>query len=141
MIEPTKFTACVPADIYFSNLSYPIDETYTLEWDFGDGQFSDQISPSHRYEETGIFDVSLKITSPIGCTTEANYPNWVEVLESPLANFVYSPEKLTNFEKTAVFTNLSENQNRFFGILMAAASLLTSIPRILFRIQACTWYL
>ncbi len=110
VIEPTKFTACVPADIYFSNLSYPIDETYTLEWDFGDGQFSDQISPSHRYEETGIFDVSLKITSPIGCTTEANYPNWVEVLESPLANFVYSPEKLTNFEKTAVFTNLSENQ-------------------------------
>ena len=33
VVEPTKFTACIPADIYFSNLSYPIDEYYTLKKD------------------------------------------------------------------------------------------------------------
>ncbi|MBK8700681.1 MAG: gliding motility-associated C-terminal domain-containing protein [Saprospiraceae bacterium] len=110
VVEPTQFTGCVPASIQFNNLSYPIDDTYTLEWDFGDGNKDDNISPRHTYNDTGIFDVSLTITSPIGCKTKAAYPQWIEILESPLADFVYAPEVLTNFNKTALFTNLSERQ-------------------------------
>lgn len=110
VVEPDRFTACEPATISFNNLSYPIDDSYVLEWDFGDGKKSDEISPKHTYMETGIFDVSLKITSPIGCETIANYEDWVEILESPTAAFTYSPEKFSNFEKTATFNNLSERQ-------------------------------
>lgn len=110
VLEPNRFTACVPEDITFTNLSFPIDDTYTLSWDFGDGGSSDQLSPTHTYDKTGLFDVSLKITSPIGCETIANYPAWIEVLESPTASFTYSPETFNNFEKTALFSNESENE-------------------------------
>ena len=110
VIEPTRFIGCVPEEISFNNLSFPIDDTYTFAWDFGDGNTSDQISPVHTYEQTGLFDVSLKITSPIGCETVASYPDWIEVLESPIADFAYSPETFNNFEKTATFSNLSQRE-------------------------------
>ena len=34
VIEPNTFTGCQPANIFFDNLSKPIDNTYKLEWDF-----------------------------------------------------------------------------------------------------------
>lgn len=111
VIEPTQFTACVPATIFFNNLSFPIDSTYKIEWDFGDGKFGSAISPTHVYDSTGLYNVSIKITSPIGCVTQNNYPSWIEVLESPSASFTYTPEKLNNFVKTATFTNTSERED------------------------------
>ncbi len=107
VIEPTQFTGCVPASIFFNNLSFPIDSTYKIEWDFGDGGKSEVISPSHVYDSIGLYDVSVKITSPIGCKTQNFYQDWIEVLESPKASFTYTPEKLNNFSKTAAFTNTS----------------------------------
>lgn len=111
VIEPTQFTGCVPASIFFNNISYPIDETYKLEWDFGDGSNSDKISPTHTYEKTGIYNVQLKITSPIGCTTSKTYGEWIEILDSPTADFTYSPENLNNFNKEAIFENKSINES------------------------------
>jgi hypothetical protein len=37
LIKPSKFTACVPEEITFTNLSVPIDESYDIHWEFGDG--------------------------------------------------------------------------------------------------------
>jgi len=36
-VLPDFFINCSPSAITFDNLSEPIDETYTIEWDFGDG--------------------------------------------------------------------------------------------------------
>lgn len=40
--------------------------TYT--WDFGDGTTSTDMSPLHKYEETGDFRVTLYVSNDIGCT-------------------------------------------------------------------------
>jgi gliding motility-associated-like protein len=40
----------------------------TYEWDFGDGTSSTDMSPLHKYEETGDFRVTLYVTNDIGCT-------------------------------------------------------------------------
>ncbi len=111
VIEPTQFTGCVPANIVFQNLSYPIDSTYDIEWTFGDGKTSDKISPEHLYEKAGLYNVTINLTSPIGCTTQKSYNDWIEILESPIASFTYTPEKLTNFNKTATFNNTSQLQD------------------------------
>ena len=37
-------------------------------WDFGDGETSVEKEPTHYYKEAGDFYVSLKVTSPEGCT-------------------------------------------------------------------------
>ena len=48
----------IPAVISFSNYS----------WDFGDGNFSSTISPSHLFAANGNFIVTLTVTDSIGCT-------------------------------------------------------------------------
>ncbi len=109
VIEPSSFIGCAPADIFFNNLSIPIDSTYTIDWDFGDGQHSAEVSPFHQYDDPGIFSVGLEIMSPIGCQTSAFFPDWIQVKESPNAAFVFSPEQPSNFNPTVQFTNFSVN--------------------------------
>lgn len=108
VIAPNTFIGCAPADIFFDNLSFPIDETYTLEWSFGDGGSSDAISPTHHYSEEGIFDVSVSITSPIGCQTDTLFPQLIAVEPSPNAAFSYSPGLPSNLQPEVQFTDQSE---------------------------------
>lgn len=118
IVEPSNFVGCSPADIVFSNLSTPIDSTYITEWNFGDGTTSFEISPRHSFVDPGIFSISLEITSPIGCYTSASFPNWIEIKESPTAQFIYTPEMPSNFNPTVDFTNQSVNfvrQQWIFG--------------------------
>jgi PKD repeat protein len=50
----------------FKNLSVPAN--YSSFWDFGDGTYSYEKNPVHRYQESGVYEVCLKITSPGGCS-------------------------------------------------------------------------
>ena len=109
IIEPSSFVGCSPANIFFNNLSVPIDSTYTIEWDFGDGSTGTAVSPTHRYTDFGVFSVNLEITSPIGCSTSASFPNWIEVKESPKAAFTFFPEEPSSFNPVVDFTNQSNN--------------------------------
>jgi gliding motility-associated-like protein len=112
IVEPSSFIGCIPAHIVFDNLSAPVDSTYTIEWDFGDGQMAFAVSPTHTYLDPGLFSVNVSITSPIGCFTSASFPNWIEVRESPVADFSYFPEEPSNFNPTVEFTNQSVNYVR-----------------------------
>lgn len=119
IVEPDKDVACTPAGILFLNLSAPIDESYDITWDFGDGNTGKGISPTHVYETPGVYTVSVWIVSPIGCRTSATFPNAINVIPSPRADFSWTPEKLTHVRNTAQFNNLSEDEiswNWMFGM-------------------------
>ncbi len=109
IVQPNTFFGCSPVDVFFNNLSAPIDSTYKVVWDFGDGESSTGvISPTHRYVKSGVFNVKVSITSPIGCFIEDFFPNLVRVETTPTANFAYEPtEGLNSFNRTVNFTDLS----------------------------------
>lgn len=107
IVRPSKYIACVPEIIEFVNLSFPIDETYDINWDFGDGSTGDDISPVHEYTEEGIYTVNVDITSPIGCFTSATFPNLITIKASPTADFTYTPEDISSINQTAMFTDQS----------------------------------
>ncbi len=109
IIEPSSFFGCTPANIFFNNLSIPIDSTYDILWDFGDGTTSTEISPTHVYEETGVFDVSLEIVSPIGCGIAKDFSSLIEVESKPEADFMFSPEEPTSLNRTVRFSDKSTN--------------------------------
>lgn len=114
IIEPSSFIGCSPADIFFNNLSVPIDSTYDIVWDFGDGETGSAISPTHRFEEPGVYSIHLDITSPIGCFTSADFPNWITVRPGPSAAFTYTPEQLNTFQREVQFHDESENAVGWF---------------------------
>ena len=57
-------------------------------WDFGDGGTSTEQNPSHTYNSTGYFTVSLTVTGPGGSDTETK-ENYIHVTESLL--YTYAP--------------------------------------------------
>lgn len=108
VIAPNTFKGCTPADIFFENLSFPVDETYKIKWKFGDGGESAVISPTHRYDDPGVYSVDLELISPIGCKTDTTFQNLITIFEAPKADFTVSPEALSNLAPKAQFTDKSE---------------------------------
>lgn len=98
---------CAPVRIFFDNQSYPLDESYSVDWDFGDGGTSMEISPVHIYEQPGNYTVNLTINSPIGCHYEGELDQIIEVIPSPVADFTYTPAELSQFQKRVNFIDQS----------------------------------
>lgn len=113
VVSPSAAVECVPATIFFDNLSFPIDESYDINWDFGDGGFSTDISPTHLYDQTGLFSVSVSITSPIGCQIDTFFNNLITILPSPEAGFSYAPDQPSNLEPEVRFTDESMGAYRW----------------------------
>ncbi len=120
LIEPTAFLGCTPLKVFFNNISKPIDSTYTIRWDYGDGGKGSAISPTYTYEKPGVFSVNLEVISPIGCKTSRNFPNWIKVKQGTKADFTYAPQQVSTFNNTVAFTDKSSNAsqyNWFFGTI------------------------
>ncbi|MCC6727260.1 MAG: PKD domain-containing protein, partial [Saprospiraceae bacterium] len=79
VVAPSEYIGCQPATITFDNLSTPVNDSYTLDWDFGDGGSSGDISPTHVYEDVGTYTVSLSITSPLGCESDTTWNDLITV--------------------------------------------------------------
>ena len=133
IISPSEFTGCVPAAITFNNLSSPVDETYDVIWDFGDGGSVNEVSPTYIYEKDGIFTVGVEITSPIGCMTDTVFPNLIEIEPSPVADFVFSPENPDNFNPEVIFTDQSSGANRWYWNFANEATSIEQNPSHSFR--------
>ncbi len=108
IIKPSSFIGCIPANIQFVNLSYPIDDSYDIIWNFGDGGSENAISPAHLYETPGLYDISLEITSPIGCKTSAIFPKLIKIEPSPIADFSYLPLQPSNIDPLVTFVDASQ---------------------------------
>ncbi len=73
----------VPLTVQFSDSSKGFINSWL--WNFGDGQTSNEQNPSHTYNQSGTFTVSLKVTGPDGSDTETkeNYINvqrfWADI--------------------------------------------------------------
>ncbi len=110
IIEPSTAIGCPPEIITFENLSTPIDTTYLINWDFGDGQAASGLSPLTSYNIPGTYTVTVDITSPIGCFISDTFPDLIFVDSLPVANFVISPPRgVSNFAPEIEMTDLSFN--------------------------------
>jgi len=106
-IQPSSFIGCVPGTVVFTNLSKPIDNSYKINWDFGDGTNSTQISPSHIYDSAGVYSIKLDITSPIGCKTSETFNSYITIEPRPVAAFIYTPDNPSNLDPEVKFKDLS----------------------------------
>ena len=109
IIDPSAVVGCPPIEIFYENLSSPVDSTYNILWNFGDGNLGNGISPTHVYEDAGIFTVGVQIVSPIGCFTEEVFPDLIEIDSGVVANFTYDTDSVTNLQPIVQFEDLSSH--------------------------------
>lgn len=68
----------------------------SYEWDFGDGTKGFGPTPSHYYASTGFYDVSLKITTELGCTDSVAIPRYIKSVSSPVAEVLSADTACVN---------------------------------------------
>ena len=103
---------CAPELVQFNNLTSLLNEQYDIEWDFGDGGYSEEISPAYSYEIPGNYSISLDITSPTGCQIGATFDNLFEVRPSPSAAFNFDPKEPSSIEPLVNFSSQSTEAQR-----------------------------
>ncbi len=109
IVSPDTAANCAPLSTTFNNLSWPIDSTYDFVWDFGDNSgTSNNMNPSHEYMNEGLYDVSVSIKSPIGCTADSVFQGLIAVEAPPIADFSYSPQLLTQNNNEVNLSDFSE---------------------------------
>ncbi|WP_367388785.1 PKD domain-containing protein [Lewinella sp. LCG006] len=133
VIAPSEFRGCVPAEIFFDNLSSPINESYLFDWDFGDGNFGGDLSPTHLYETPGLYSVSLAITSPLGCTTDTSFTDLILMEPAPTPGFSFTPDFLTNFSPELQILDESIGSFRWFYDFNGEATSLLPSPSYVFQ--------
>ncbi|MBI3501887.1 MAG: PKD domain-containing protein [Bacteroidetes bacterium] len=88
-------SGCVPLTVNFtSTSSSAIDPIVIYAWNFGDGGNSALQNPVHTYTATGVYSVTLTITTQNGCTATLICNNCIKVGTPPVANFGAVPDTI-----------------------------------------------
>ena len=81
---------CQPLTVQFTDLSNPPGSVW--QWNFGDMTTSLVQNPSHTFNNAGLYDISLIVTTPQGCDDTVTYSNYINVYNQPIANITATPE-------------------------------------------------
>lgn len=109
---PDVFGFCTPLEVNFTDLSNSATAIVSYEWDFGDGNTSADANPTHVYQDTGRFTVTLIIGNALGCVDTLIRPNYIFNYDRPTADFDQTPQVICpgDFE----FINLSTGATDWF---------------------------
>ncbi len=104
---PSEY-GCAPYDVQFTNTTTQ-DAGATYFWSFGDGTTSGLETPSHTYDSTTSFSVTLVVTSPNGCSDSLIQSNYIQLQDPPTADFSLVDDTLFLPESQSFVINGSVN--------------------------------
>lgn len=110
-VEPT-FTwdidsGCVPLCVTFTDAS---GVAGTRAWSFGNGALAGDVAQTEQcFMQPGVFDATLMITTPEGCTGSWTAVEVIAANDSPLADFGFSPSVATAESPTFSFFDRTVN--------------------------------
>lgn len=109
---PDVFGFCLPLEVNFSDSSVSASQIVSYQWDFGDGSTSSLQNPTHTYQDTGRFTITLIIENSLGCLDTLIRPNYIFAYTQPVASFDQTPQVICPGEFE--FTNFSTGSTDFF---------------------------
>lgn len=107
---------CSPLLTNFLVEYYSSDVLADLTWSFGDGDSSNGVSPTHSYQNSGVYEVAFQAVSELGCVFSIDTTLLISVIPNPIASFGIDP----NFPEigNTVFTeNTSQNAQSYSWFL------------------------
>lgn len=118
-------SSCNNMNAQFTNNTTLAFGSYGSQWSFGDGDFSGAMSPSHLYAGFGSFDVTLVVTTDLGCVDSVNHT--VSLTESPKADFSMSSNCANESIQFTNLTNIpSGGANNYFWSFNGAMDMSTN---------------
>ncbi len=112
-LYPQALSGCDHVLMTFSNNGAPYVLVAGYNWNFGDGNTATTYNPTHNYTQTGIYTVSLVVTSPQGCENSASTKCIVAVNISPDASFDVDRTTVSSIDPVIHFTNTSVNATAY----------------------------
>jgi len=97
---------CAPITIYPTATVTSGHTINSYLWKFGDGTTSSSPAPTHTYNTTGVYTVTLVYTTSEGCVDSVVVPNAVRVGTRPTAAFTVQPNNVCAFQNVS-FTDQS----------------------------------
>lgn len=102
----TATDACFGNVVSFSNTTTSADPnllgSVAYQWNFGEGSFSTDINPTHLYDSSAIYTVTLIAVSSSGCSD--TFSNTLIVYPLPAPDFTHAP---ACDDQNVIFTNTS----------------------------------
>ncbi len=102
---------CVPYAVTPSASITSISPIIKYEWNFGDGTIKTEGSPSHVYTSSGVYSLSLTITTEDGCVASSSTP--VQVGNSSSLSFTASPLNVCASD-SVIFINTSQPKTAIY---------------------------
>jgi large repetitive protein len=99
---PNPVAGCMPLEVNFANNS---TNTSFQSWDFGDGNTSGQVNPTHTFTTAGNYTVKLYVENANGCADSTEQV--ITVYPLPVAAFTIANSNSCYPPVTATFTNTS----------------------------------
>ncbi|MDF3027752.1 MAG: hypothetical protein K0S23_2059 [Fluviicola sp.] len=111
-IAVDQATKCEPAVFTLYNLDSL--NTVSTIWRISNGdEFVDMDSILTSSTMNGAYDVQLIVTSPDGCIDSTTFPAYLTVMQTPVADFKWSPDPITMFNTQVLFTQYSLYANTY----------------------------
>ncbi|HLV41457.1 MAG TPA: PKD domain-containing protein [Brumimicrobium sp.] len=106
---------CAPETVAFKDNS-EADAPMNYLWSFGDGTTSQLKDPYHLYENPGLYDITLKVSTIIGCvsTLTLTKPELITIAPSPIAAFSINPENVTIFDSEVTISDESTDSPQHY---------------------------
>lgn len=103
----TAKTHCVGAEVSFNSPSTPDDVSFL--WNFGDGSFSNESNPKHKYLNPGTYVVSLSVSGHKSAQINTmNMSETITILTTPKADFDWTFNNIETGKPIVDILNQSE---------------------------------
>ena len=101
----TDTSGCEDVTTQFTGIT---DIGTIYSWNFGDGTSVQTGNPvSHVYSDSGSYNVSLTVTSAVGCTSTLTINQFIDIYPVPTADFTFSPLSPSSTTPLVSFTDQS----------------------------------
>lgn len=124
------FVGCDPKVINFTNLTESDDPIKSRVWDFGNEKTSNLQNPGVLYNDPGVFDVSLTVTTERGCQDVYMIPEMILIHPTPTADFQIDPPLVNIVKPITNFNDLSTGGDEVSYIIIGYDTIFQTNPRV-----------
>lgn len=124
---------CGPLTHTFTSTIRSLEAITSYHWNFGDGNTSDSISPTHMYTSPGAYNVTLTCTTADGCVDSVQKGNGILVGAKPTANYSADPLDVCAYQKINFIDKSAGNPDHWVWVFGDGGSATNQFPSHLYN--------